>query len=153
MFQYLFGLTLLKSINPYFRKHILNTLESHDFLFMNTIFISFFVLLFFLYKYFFHAKTFTLKKMMKNIRNLSYSQYACLVILSILTVSSSIFLYDLDKNYNTPLVNSIFLRVGGIVALLLVGIFVFEEKYTYKQIFGIFLTLFGVYLIAGDKSD
>jgi len=153
MFQYLFGLTLLKSINPYFRKHILNTLESHDFLFMNTIFISFFVLLFFLYKYFFHSKTFTLKKMMKNIRSLSYSQYACLVILSILTVSSSIFLYDLDKNYNTPLVNSVFLRVGGIVALLLVGIFVFEEKYTYKQIFGIFLTLFGVYLIAGDKSD
>jgi len=91
--------------------------------------------------------------MMKNIRSLSYSQYACLVILSILTVSSSIFLYDLDKNYNTPLVNSVFLRVGGIVALLLVGIFVFEEKYTYKQIFGIFLTLFGVYLIAGDKSD
>jgi drug/metabolite transporter (DMT)-like permease len=153
MFEYLFGLTLLKSINPYFRKHILNTLESHDFLFMNTICITFFVLLFFLYKYFFHAKTFTLKKMMKNIRSLSYSQYACLIILSLLTVSSSIFLYDLDKNYNTPLVNSVFLRVGGIVALLLVGIFVFEEKYSYKQIFGIFLTLFGVYLIAGDKSD
>ncbi len=153
MFEYLFGLTLLKSINPYFRKHILDTLESHDFLFMNTICITFFVLLFFLYKYFFHSKTFTLKKMMKNIRSLSYSQYACLIILSILTVSSSIFLYELDKNYNTPLVNSIFLRVAGIVALLLVGIFVFKEKYTYKQMFGIFLTLLGIYLIAGEKSD
>ena len=135
------------------KKHILNTLESHDFLFMNTLFITFFVFLFFLYKYFFHSKTFTLKKMIKNIRSLSYSQYACLIVLSVLTVSSSVFLYELDKNYNTPLVNSVFLRVGGIIALLLVGIFVFEEKYTYKQIFGIFLTLLGVYLIAGDKSD
>jgi drug/metabolite transporter (DMT)-like permease len=58
----------------------------------------------------------------------------------------------LDKNYNTPLINSVFLRVGSIIALLLVGIFVFEEKYTYKQIAGVLLTLLGIYLIAGDKE-
>jgi len=151
MFQYLFGLTMLKSINPYFRKHILNTLESHDFLFINTLVISIFVFLFFCYKCIFH-KTFKVKYMIKNFYKLSYSQYACIIILSLLTVSSSIFLYELDKNYNTPLLNSVFLRVGGIIALLLVGIFVFEEKYTYTQIAGVLLTLFGIYLIAGDKE-
>jgi hypothetical protein len=90
--------------------------------------------------------------MIKNFSKLSYSQYACIVILSLLTISSSIFLYELDKNYNTPLLNSVFLRVGGIIALLLVGVFVFEEKYTYTQIAGVLLTLLGIYLIADDTE-
>lgn len=53
MIPYLVGLTTLGSIRPYFRKHILNTLDPSDFLFINFIFISFAVLLYFTYIYFF----------------------------------------------------------------------------------------------------
>lgn len=151
MFQYLFGLTLLKSINPYFRKHILNTLDAHDFLFINTVFITILVIFILLYKISFD-KSFKIKDSIKNIKRLSHSQYGCIIILSVLTVTSSLFLYELDKNYNTPLLNFIFLRLGGILAIFLVGIFIFEERYTWSQIIGIFVTLIGVYLISGNKD-
>ena len=45
-------------LNPYFRKHILTTLESHEYLFLNTFFIACFVFLFFLYKVIFNDNTF-----------------------------------------------------------------------------------------------
>ena len=40
MYPFIFGLTIIKSINPYFRKHLLNILDSHDLLFINSFFIS-----------------------------------------------------------------------------------------------------------------
>ena len=48
MYFFLIITQLLKTFNPYFRKHILQDLETYDFLFINTFFIGLFVL-FFLY--------------------------------------------------------------------------------------------------------
>lgn len=57
------GLTMLKSFSPYFRKHVLKLLESHEFLFINSFIVSICVLLFFIYKLVIHpediSKTFT----------------------------------------------------------------------------------------------
>ena len=44
---FLFLTSFLKSFNPYLRKHILNSLESHEYLFLNTFIISFLYLYFF----------------------------------------------------------------------------------------------------------
>ena len=57
MYPFISGITIIKSINPYFRKHILNILDSHDLLFINSFFISVVVFIIFLYKLFFDKKS------------------------------------------------------------------------------------------------
>ena len=61
--------SFLKTLSPYFRKNILVSLESHEYLFLNTFFVALFVLMFFLYKLFFHD-TF-LDKIVYKIQNLT----------------------------------------------------------------------------------
>jgi hypothetical protein len=46
MYAFVILTSILKTTTPYFRKHLLNTFESHEFLFLNTIFVSTLVLLF-----------------------------------------------------------------------------------------------------------
>ena len=144
MYHYILGLTLLKSINPYFRKHILNTLSGHDLLIINTLFIGVIVFIIFLYKCFFDK---SIIDTLNNYKKLSFTQIACLFSLAVLAVVSSLFVFELDKNYNTPLINSLFLKIASVVALGLVSIFIFREKYNWKQIIGILLAILGVYLI------
>lgn len=144
MYYYIFGLTLLKSINPYFRKHILATLTGHDLLIINTFFIFIIVAIIFLYKCFFDK---TIINTFNNYKKLSLTQLVCLFALATLAVVSSLFIFELDKNYNNPLINSLFLKVASVVALGFVSICIFKEKYNWKQIIGIILAGFGVYLI------
>jgi len=149
MYHYIFGLTMLKSLSPYFRKHILTTLHSHELLFVQTFFISIFVLLFFLYKFYLDREN----VMIKNIYALKWTQLCCIFFIAILTVLSSILLYEMDKKFNTPLINAIFMRVGSTIALLFVSIIIFNERYTISQIIGFIFVLFGIYLIGSKKGD
>ena len=147
MYHYLFGLSILKSFTPYFRKHILTTLNSHDLLFINTFFYFSIVLTIFLYKLLFD-KSKPLIETFKNYKKLTISQIFALFIMSCLAVTSSLFIFEFDKNYNTPLINSVFMRTASTISVILVGIFLFEEKYSWKQIIGVFLTIFGIFLIS-----
>uniref|UniRef100_A0A6C0AZP0 Uncharacterized protein n=1 Tax=viral metagenome TaxID=1070528 RepID=A0A6C0AZP0_9ZZZZ len=148
MYYYILGLTFLKSLNPYFRKHILNILESHELLFINTLIISFIVLSIFIYKCLFGN---TFYKSLEKYKRLTFGHYSCILMICIFTVLSTLFVYELDKNFNTPFLNSIFIKVATILFVFLAGVFLFEEKYTMKQIIGLFLTIFGVYLITQNK--
>ena len=123
MYPFIFGLTIIKSINPYFRKHLLNILDSHDLLFINSFFISLIVFFVFLYKLFFDKKS--LKTIAENYKKLTLSHYICILLISILTVSSSLLLYEFDKKYNTPLMNTMFIRCISILALFFTGFFLF----------------------------
>jgi drug/metabolite transporter (DMT)-like permease len=147
MYHYILGLTFLKSLNPYFRKYILNILNSHELLFLNTFCISIIVFLVFIYKLLFDK---TFYKTIENYKKLSYGHYACIFLIAIFTVFSTLLVYDFDKNYNTPFLNSMFMKVASVVFLFLVGVFLFEEKYTVKQILGIALTIAGVYLVTSN---
>jgi len=68
--------------------------------------------------------------------------------MALLAVSSSIFIIEFDKNYNTPLINSMFIKIASTISLIFIGIFFFEEKYHWKQILGFILTIIGIYLIS-----
>ena len=149
MYRYMFGLSILKSFTPYFRKHALTTLNSHDLLFINTFLIFSIVFAFFLYKLWFD-KSKPLIETFKNYKSLSFTQAGALVLMAFLAVGSSIFIYEFDKNYNTPLINSMFMRAASTISLILVGAFLFEEKYSWKQIMGVFLTILGVFLISQE---
>ena len=135
---------LLKTFNPYFRKHILESLEIHEYLFINTFFVACFVFLYFLYKLFFHNKF--IDKLINKILNLTILQVVYFVLIAFITVFSSIVLIQLDKKHNTPLINGLLTKVISVILLMIVGIFMFKEQYNYKQIIGIFLTVFGLYL-------
>jgi drug/metabolite transporter (DMT)-like permease len=104
------------------------------------------VFAFFLYKLTFD-KAKPLIETFKNYKKLSVTQILSLLVMAFLAVGSSIFIYEFDKNFNTPLMNSMFMRAASTISLILVGIFLFEEKYSWKQILGVFLTIFGVILI------
>ena len=65
---------------------------------------------------------------------------------------SSLFLYELDKNHNTPLINTILLRLFSVVVLIIVGVFIFGEKYNWMQIVGIFFTIIGIFLLMLGKN-
>jgi drug/metabolite transporter (DMT)-like permease len=51
-----------------------------------------------------------------------------------------------DKYYNTPLINSLLNKGFATILLLLVGVFIYNERYNYKQVFGIFLIIIGLFL-------
>ncbi len=150
MYPFIFGLTIIKSINPYFRKHLLNILDSHDLLFINSFFISLIVFFVFLYKLFFDKKS--LKTIAENYKKLTLSHYICILLISILTVSSSLLLYEFDKKYNTPLMNTMFIRCISILALFFTGFFLCKEQYNWKQILGLVFIIIGFFLTSASND-
>lgn len=147
MYVYIFGIALLKSMSPYFRKHLLNSLNPHDMLFLNTFIICALVACIFTYKHCFDKNT-SIKNTVNNFKKLTITQFISIFTICILAIVSSLVIFDLDKNFNTPLLNFIFINCGSIVLLLLIGCFFFKEKYNWKQLIGILLILIGTYLIS-----
>jgi drug/metabolite transporter (DMT)-like permease len=88
----------------------------------------------------------------RNYKKLKVSQIGCIFIISFLLVASSILLYELDKKYNTPLINTILLKTGSIIVLIVIGVGIFGENYSWSQILGILLTVTGIYLIMQKKE-
>jgi hypothetical protein len=92
---FLFFTSFLKLFNPYLRKHILNSLEGHEYLFLNTFIISFFVFIYFLYKLTFH--NYSLNKLLNKIYNLSKVHIICFILIALITVISSIIIINFDN--------------------------------------------------------
>lgn len=145
MISHFIGLTMVGSMRPYFRKHILNTLEPHDFLFINAFFIAILIGIYFIYTYLFENHI--VKKTYKNCCKLTTTQIISIIIIAIFTVFSSYLIIDLDKNHNTPFLNFILIKALSMIALCIVGIIFFSEIYSYTQIIGIILTMSGVFIL------
>ena len=144
MYSIFIGLTFLQQFRPYFRKYISNSLDSHEYFLLNTMIILFIISLYIVYLL--TTKKTTFSKIISNIQSLKYSEFGCLLIMACLTVITGIFIFELDQNYNTPLMNSIFLKSISTIALIFIGMFIFNETYEMHQIFGIFLVILGIYL-------
>ena len=144
MYGIFIGLSFLQQFRPYLRKYISNTLDKHEYFFLNTMMILFIISLYIVYLL--TTKKTTFSKIISNIKSLTYTEIGCLLVMASFTVISGLLIFDLDKNYNTPLMNSIFLRSISTIALIFIGIFVFNESYQSHQLFGIFLIILGIYL-------
>ena len=153
MLHFLVGTTLLKSVTPYFRKHVLGTLTSDEFLLLNSCIVFFIIFIIFAVKIILGKQHETLNEIINDYKKLSYSQVLCISLISIFTVFTSLFVYELDKKHNTPLINTILLRFGSVIVLILVGIFVFGEDYNWIQVSGIFLAVLGVFLIMQKNKE
>ena len=144
MYPFLVGIALIQQFRPYFRKQISDRLDSHEFIFLNTLMIGFVVSIYLVFLWVNEQHSFT--DMFGKYTTLTMIEYACIFLLAIFTVSSSIFVFHLDKYYNNPFLNSIFLKAAGMVMLVLVSIFIFKEKYNMNQIFGVAIIICGIYI-------
>jgi len=144
MYSIFLGLAFLNEFRPYFRKYISNSLENHEYFFLNALIIIFIISFYILYLLL-NKKT-TFSKFISNIYSLSYTEIICVFILALLAVVTGLLIFELDKNYNTPLINSVFLRAISSISLIFIGIFIFNENYKIHQFIGIFLIIFGIYL-------
>lgn len=151
MYNIFLGLTFLQQFRPYFRKHISNTLDPHEYFLLNTIAIMALISMYIAFLLF--TKKTSCGKIMSNIKTLNGSEIGCILMLALLTVISGLLLFELDKNYNTPLINSMFLKAVSMIALVCVGIFIFKENYKIHQFIGIFLVILGMYLISQNTLD
>ena len=149
MFHFLVGITLLKSVRPYFRKHILDTLETHDFLFLNTLLISITVFLYFIFKC---CTDKSMKKTFENYKNMTILQFVCILLLAVMTVFSTILLLEIDKNYSTPLINSMVMKFLSSIMLVIISIFFFKESYSYTQLMGILFTIIGIIMLTDTSA-
>ncbi len=144
MFHFLIGITFLKSFIPYIRKHMLDILESHELLFINTIIYTILVSIVFLYK----SKD---GKHLHNYKKMTMTHIICTILIAIITIASTLFAYEFDKKYNTPFLNTMFKMVASVVILFFIGVFFFKEKYTYKHIIGVGFMLSGALLTQADS--
>lgn len=145
MFPFVVLTGVLKTFSPYLRKSILLSLDPHDYLFLNTFIIFIFSLVYLIYKIFFEKLD--MSKMFIKYKSLSLTQIVFTLIIGIITIISSLLVLNLDKYYNTPLINSMLLKLLSAGLLLLTGIFIFNEKYNYKQLLGLVLAVIGGLLL------
>lgn len=146
MLPYLIGLsTLIGGVRPYVRKHILNGIDPSDYLFLNSLCITAFILLYFGYLCFYDKYSIT--HVYSKCCSLSYTQIGAIVILAAFTVLSSVMLFNLEKYFNTPAMNHMMLKAVSLVMLFVVGVIVFNENYSMIHMAGIGLTLVGVILL------
>lgn len=79
--------------------------------------------------------------------SLNLMEIGAVIVLSFLTVLSGIMLFEFDKSYNTPLINTIFIKSIGALSIVFIGVVIFEETYSYMNWLGILMILIGLYLV------
>ena len=146
------GLTIISSLKRYFRKHTLNTLDTHEFLFLNSLFISFFLLIFFLYLYFY--KNNVIQNTFNKYSKISNGYIIGFMLVALSTIISSYITINIDKTFNTPSLNYVILKSLSIISLFGIGIFYFNECYSKNQLIGIFFSILGFgILISSSKVN
>jgi drug/metabolite transporter (DMT)-like permease len=150
MYLLFFGITLLNQFRPYFRKYISDTLDHHEFFLLSAIMILFVITLYIIHLIHISGHT-SMSTLMGNMAKLSYIEVFAVFILSTFTVISGLLIFELDKNHNNPLVNSIILKALSMIAVVCVGVFVFEEKYKMHQVLGVGLIILGIFLASKKK--
>ena len=150
MYHYILGASLFKSTVPYMRKHVLNTLNSHDLLYLDAFVFFIIVLCIFFYKCIFDKTN--IMNTITNYQRLTNKQLLCIFTMSLISVSVVYLILQLDKFYN-PLINYISRVSLTAVCAIIIGIIFFKEKYGIQHIIGILLTIAGIYLMTTNHVD
>lgn len=147
MYHILLGISALKSMEPFFRKDVLQTFNNEEFLFVNTLMISLLIILYTLYMHFTKKSQLNV---LKKIRNFSFVQVVFLVALAFITFISTVSIFKISSEFNTQNLNALIKTLTTVFALG-IGVTFYNEQYTATQIYGIITTIVGIYLIT--KKD
>ena len=144
MYSVLFGISIMKSLRPFFKKNVLKSdIDEDDFLFLNTFFISLFVVIYFAYN-------FTKKKKVdfNKYKNMKPIELGSMIGVSLFTVVSTILVLQMDKGYQTPFINSMLTKGFSTIFVIAIGMIIYKENYNTLQMLGIAFILMGTYLIS-----
>lgn len=131
------GISVLKSLSPFFRKHVMSTISNWEFLFLNSTLIA---IVSFIYAYIHKRENIT------NIFNLSLSQYASASVVVLITVFTSLAVFKLHEN-GKIVMTSFLLKAVSAIVLVGFGIIVFNEELSSKQLAGILCMMLGMALL------
>ena len=145
MYKHIIGLSLIDICRPYLRKQLLQTLNTLEYMFLNTFLINTMLIMYF--SYMFVNQKHIIDSAVIQYNRLSVKQLCSISFSSVSTVASSIILLDFDKKYNTPAVNNIIIKSSSIVVVFFIGYFFFKETYSMKQIVGIVTMVTGFCVI------
>ena len=144
MYSVLFGISIMKSLRPFFKKNVLKSdIDEDDFLFLNTFFISLFVVIYFIYN-------FTKRKKVdfNKYKNMKPIELGSMIGVSLFTVVSTILVLQMDKGYQTPFINSMLTKGFSTIFVIAIGMIIYKENYNMLQMLGIAFILTGTYLIS-----
>ncbi len=140
-----------KIFTPYIRKHILLHLDPHEYFILNAFTIALICIIYILYDELVNKYKFI--KLVKKYTELTPLQTFFICLTSFVTISSSLIILNMDKYYNTPLLNTMLMKFISVTLLILTGIFIFNETYSYVQILGMFLCIIGFIFIFYKPLD
>ena len=144
MYSLLFGVSIMKSIRPFFKKNVLNSIDEEDFLFLNTFFICLFVICYFFYNITRRNKRIDFSKYSK----LSTAEMVSMIGVSLFTVISTILILQIDKGAQSSFITSMLTKGFSTIFVIAIGMIVYKEEYSKLQIMGIGLILLGIYFIS-----
>ena len=144
MLNVLFGVTMLKSVRPIFRKNVMQTIDNYSFLLLNTLFIAIFVVLYFIYL---NSKNVKFMEVVENCKSMNIVQIISMILISFLTITSTILIMNMDQSSLSTTTITIMKSLSTII-LVLLGVFIYKEKYNFTQIYGVLLTVIGLYFFS-----
>ena len=86
----------------------------------------------------------------KKLKTFSISQISFLIALSLITFISTVSIFKISSEFNTQNLNALVKTLTTVFALG-IGVTFYNEQYTATQIYGIIVTIIGIYLIT--KKD
>ena len=144
MYNILLGVAMLKSIRPVFKKNVMQSIDNYSYLLLNTLFISIFVVLYFIYL---NSKNVKFTQVVDNCKSMNVVQVISMILISFLTIISTILIMNMDQSSLSTTSVTIMKSISSII-LVLLGIFIYKEKYNFTQIYGVILTIVGIYFIS-----
>lgn len=148
MYSILFGVSILKSLRPFFKKNVLQTIDEDDFLYLNTFFIGLFVIAYFIYSTRFKKDNNKKRTVIDKCKNLKPVEIISMMVVSLFTVISTVLVLQMDKGYQTPFINSMLTKGFSTILVIMIGMVVYKENYSMLQMLGIGLILLGTFLIS-----
>jgi drug/metabolite transporter (DMT)-like permease len=138
----LVGAGIMNSIKPYCRKHVIESLDAFEFALLNTLIIALILI-----SYIILSKK-SIKDICYKYYVLTWSQIISISLLSLITVIGTITKLSYDKSTNPTFTNGLIVKSITAAIIIFVGIFYYNESYTWKTWLGIFALSSGLYLIS-----
>ena len=133
------------TLNPFFKKRAIGKLNSYQYLVTNSVIVSSFIIIFFIYR------------IMKGqdsinhiIKTINKTQFIWMLSGAIITFLTSLFLIILIKEHNVSYIIP-HIQPLVIVLTILFGYFLFKESINRYQIIGIILVILGLIVINYKK--
>jgi drug/metabolite transporter (DMT)-like permease len=141
----LLAIIFLKAFNPFFKKYSLKSLSSHDYLYLNAFLIMVLVIFYFIFNSIrnpSHSLDF-----LKKFKNIKLSECVILVVMAISAIGYTIYMFETTNANITSTSHAVITDISNTIFVILIGLFIFGEKHTLKQMVGIFLCLVGFYFM------